>query len=266
MNAKITILGCGGSEGVPSLTTGYRNCDASNPYNKRLRSSIVISLESGDILIDSGPDLRQQLLKYGFAKNIKSVLYTHSHRDHIAGMDELRSINRLQQKYLNCYMSESAIEDIKASFKYAFSLTDKMVKERGIFAPWLHAHTITCLKDFNVQGLSVCATEQNHGYSTSVGFIFNKKFAYLTDFKELDEKYHHLYTNLHTLIIAAGAKNTHPCHSSLSETIELIKKLKPKQAFLTHLDNTLDYNEITEAVKGLNIKPCYDGLQIQTEL
>ncbi len=263
--SKVTILGCGSSEGVPSVETGYGACNSNNPYNNRLRTSIFIQHKNTNILVDTGPDLRQQLLTNSI-KNITNVIYTHAHQDHVSGIDELRAINRIMKKPIDCYMDKTTQDIITHNFSYAFGLTKELVKERGIFAPWLNVRQIKKDESFKINDLDIYVTEQCHGYSKSLGFVFNKKFAYLTDFKVLDESNHHFYENLDTLIVASGTLNPHPCHSCFSETVELVKKLKPKQAYLTHLNNRQDYDFMVKELKGLKIMPCYDGLTIPIKL
>ena len=183
MSIEITILGCGSSSGVPAIGNYWGNCDPSNPKNKRLRSSIFVKTNQTNIIIDATPDLRQQLLNAD-VKKLDGVLITHTHSDHINGVDDFRFLNVLMKKDINLFASKKSIDEIKNRFGYVF---EKLAPEaKGFYyKPCLNPNVI---KDrFNINELNIESIKQNHGFTESTGFKINN-FAYCTDVLDFEEQ------------------------------------------------------------------------------
>ena len=176
MSIEINILGCGSSSGVPAIGNSWGNCNPNNPKNRRLRSSILVSCNDTNIIIDATPDLRQQLLNAN-VKKLDAVLITHTHSDHINGIDDFRFLNVLMKQDINLYASKKSIDQIKQRFGYVF---EKLVPEANGFyyKPCLNPKIIT--KSFKVKDLKISSIVQNHGFTESLGFRINN-FAYCTD-------------------------------------------------------------------------------------
>ena len=261
-NYKITILGCGGSTGVPSIEYGWGNCNKQNAKNMRSRSSIFLEIvddsSNYNILFDCSPDFRSQALQ-NHIKHIDSILFTHAHADHIYGIDDLRSINRLIKNHINCYANNDTKNAIYQAFSYIF-LSKKPVDFNNISKPLLKFHEINYYKDFIIgNNIKITPTLQTHGKVETVGYIINNKIGYATDFSYLSEQTIELYKNLDLLIVSAFTLKPHIAHMPLNELINLLEILKPKHVILTHMGTAIDYNEVQSILPNY-IEPGYDGM------
>ena len=173
---KITLLGCGAAPGVPSVSTGWGRCDPANPKNRRRRASIVVEEGGTTLLVDTSPDLREQLLDSG-VRHLDGVLFTHAHADHIHGLDELREVNRAMRAPIPVYGTAETLDVLKYRFAYAF---EGIPEGKPIFRPWLIPHEIAPGREITVGAIRATPYLQDHGYSTTVGFRF-ADFAYSTD-------------------------------------------------------------------------------------
>mgnify|MGYP000373111697 CR=1 FL=1 len=252
---RVTILGCGASEGVPTITGKWGNCDPKNPKNQRSRASIAVQKNGTTLLVDTSPDLRSQWLASGL-RNLDAVLYTHDHADHTHGINDLKPFTHERKKPLPVYGDAATLRSIKSRFYYAF-LSDAETPD--IYRPFLTANIIR--DPFQVRDISVTPLVQDHGYSTSLGYRF-ETIAYSTDVVNLDEHAFQILEGIDIWIVDCIDINPRPSHSHLSKTLEWIKRVRPRQAYLTHMTALLDYETLLKDLpKG--VEPAYDGLVIE---
>ncbi|MDR0677178.1 MAG: MBL fold metallo-hydrolase [Holosporaceae bacterium] len=253
---RITILGCGSSEGVPVLGYGWGDCDKNNPKNFRTRSSIIIKTEETSLLIDMSPDLRQQLLLYDSC-NVDAVIFTHTHYDHVSGINELRSVFREQNKLLPVYGTLRDITEIKKKHAYLFERTG-----HKFYKPYLESHIIE--DKFTIGDISGLCFDQNHGFSQSLGIRIGN-FAYSTDVVSLSEDNFRFLYGVDTWIVdCVSIKNATQTHAHLDLVLEWEKEIKPRRVFLTHMGITMDYDTLLHILPE-NIKPSYDQMEITVD-
>jgi phosphoribosyl 1,2-cyclic phosphate phosphodiesterase len=263
MQYKITILGCGGSAGVPSIENGWGSCNPNNPKNYRTRTSMFLEVLNHNILFDVGPDFRTQALLNNI-KKIDSLLFTHPHADHIYGLDDIRSINRTMNKAIDTYLSKETYETLQKAFHYIFLTNDNKLNHDTFYKPVLNFNVVDYFDNFTLNNgkISIKTTKHNHGRIDTMGYVIDGRIGYATDFVTMDSKSIEAYKNLDLLIISAFTKNPHICHMTLEEVISLVQnQLKPKQAILTHMGVGLDYEEISNILPS-NIKMGFDGLVV----
>ncbi|MBF0093026.1 MAG: MBL fold metallo-hydrolase [Alphaproteobacteria bacterium] len=254
---RVTILGCGGAGGVPALSYGWGLCDPANPKNRRRRPAILV--ESGDtsILIDTPPDLREQLLDSG-TRRLDAVLYSHEHADHVHGIDDLREINRIMRAPIHVHATPRAMAGIRARFAYAFSTHE--TGEFPIYKPWLIPHEIA--GPFPVNGIEVTPFEQDHGYDmSSLGFRMGP-VAYSTDVVNLNDAAFAALEGVRLWIVDCFTDREHATHAHLDKSLEWIARLKPERAILTHMSPRLDYEALKASIPA-GIEPAYDGLTLE---
>lgn len=251
---KVTILGCGTSAGVPIIGNNWGACDPKEPKNRRLRSSILVQEDDTTLLVDTSPDMRQQLLNCNL-QSLTAVLYTHAHGDHCHGIDELRAVNWLIKKQVAVYADPMTMQELKNRFGYIF---DSPAPDQ-FYKPAVEPHIIE--GPFDVGGLTVIPFVQNHGKVTSLGFRF-KDFAYTTDAKALDEDAYAALEGVKVWVVDCVREAEHPTHSHLSQTLEWIARVRPERAYLTHMNNTMDYATL-KAKLPPGIEPAYDRLVVE---
>ena len=252
---RVTILGCGASEGVPVVTGNWGQCDPKNPRNVRTRASIAVEKEGTTLLVDTSPDLRSQWLSANLTRP-DAVLYTHDHADHTHGINDLRAFTYLNKIPIPIYGDSHTIESIKRRFAYAFpseelrpDIYHAFIKDNIIDGP------------FEIGSISIQPFLQGHGYSTSVGYRF-EKIAYSTDVVDLDEGAFKILEGIDIWVVDCIAREPRPSHSHLEQTLKWIERVKPKKAYLTHMSLLLDYESLLkELPKG--VEPAYDGLVIE---
>ncbi|CUW40262.1 putative Metal-dependent hydrolase [Magnetospirillum sp. XM-1] len=253
---KVTILGCGGAAGVPTISGGWGACDPANPRNRRLRSSILVEEGETRILVDTSPDLRQQLL----AANVRSVdalIYTHDHADHLHGIDDLREINRVTRKWLPVWGDVATLRTAQERFSYAFAPLEKM--DDCIYRPLLEAHAVN--GPFTIGGIEVIPFDQDHGYCRTLGLRFGS-FAYSTDVVSLPEASFAALKGVESWVIGCLVDYDHPTHAHIAKAVEWIERVGPKRAFITHMGSRLDYEAVRRAVPA-HVIPAHDGLVIE---
>ncbi len=251
---KITILGCGSSGGVPLIGNDWGACDPTNLRNHRSRVSILVEQDDATVLVDTSPDMRQQLIAANVQK-ISAVIYTHAHADHTHGIDDLRSVNWLMQKPIPVYGDAGTLDDLKIRFPYVFTGS----KVPGHFyKPSIEPHVID--GNFNIDAIKVIPFRQDHGYGHSLGFRFGH-FAYSTDAHNLDEAAFTALEGITTWVVDCVREAPHPTHSHLAQTLQWIERIKPQRAFLTHMNQSLDYDTL-KAKLPAGVEPAYDGLVI----
>lgn len=263
MTYKLTILGCGPSGGVPRVGPNWGACDKNNPKNRRLRCSVLIERLSEHgatkILIDTSPDLREQLLS-ARVKHLDGVLFTHDHADHTHGIDDLRPICFAMKKRVNIYCDETTAVSLTQRFSYCFA------KNIGAgYNPILRENIIEPRVPVKINGaggeIEVLPIEQRHGDITSLGFRIGN-LAYSPDISDLPDISRPQLHNLDVWIIDALRYTSHPSHFSVSQALAWTKKIGPKKAIFTHMATDLDYAKLkADLPKG--IEPAYDGMEIE---
>ena len=251
---KVTVLGCGASWGVPAIGPDWGRCDPADPRNRRRRCSLLVERSGHNLLIDTSPDLREQLLDAGIAR-LDAVLLTHAHADHLHGIDDLRIINRLIGKPLPFHASADALAEVDRRFGYAL----QPPPERALYRPALTGIPID--GPFTAAGMPVVPFAQDHGYVMSLGFRIGP-LGYSTDVTELGDDAFAALTGVELWIVDCMRREPHPTHSHLAKTLAWIERLRPRRAVLTHMDQSLDYRELTAELPAC-VEPGYDGLAIE---
>jgi len=252
---KATLLGCGASWGVPAIGPNWGRCDPGDPRNRRRRGSLLVESRGARLLIDTSPDLREQLLDAGVA-GLEAVLLTHAHADHLHGIDDIRMINRLIKRPLPLYADAATLAELRTRFGYVL----RPVAEGGPFyKPTLEPHEIT--GKFAAAGLAIVPFAQDHGYSTTLGFRIGA-LAYSTDVTELDDDAFAALAGVEVWIVDCLRREAHPTHSHLAKTLGWIERLRPRRAVLTHMDQSLDYRELAAELPP-GVEPGCDGLVIE---
>ena len=255
MTIEITILGCGSSGGVPLIGNIWGPCDPKDRRNIRRRVSILVKINNKTLLVDTSPDLRMQMLD-AKVKDVDAVLYTHSHADHVHGIDDLRAFcwQRKNNKPLPIYSDQYTIDQITNRFDYAFG------NKHGPAVPSLASNTIS-LGSNTIEGINVEAIKQIHGKGFSLGYRFDN-VAYSTDVNNLPNESMEQLKDLDLWIVDCVRYEPHYSHSHFDQTISWIKKLKPKRAILTHMGHWLDYTELKNKCPD-NVEPGIDGMVIK---
>lgn len=256
---KITILGCGNSLGVPVIGCECAVCTSDNPKNKRLRVSVFIEINGMNIVIDTSPDFRQQILLNNI-KKIDAVLYTHDHADHTHGLDDLRQFNILQGDVIPIYSNAEIISSLQKRFAYSF-LPRPM--EDQMFRPSLVSHILpdTQNHEFMIGDTKIIAFKQQHGKSHTLGYRIGD-FAYSTDVNILSDTAFETLAGVKCWVVDCLRYTPSYSHSHLENTLEWVKRVKPQQAILTHMAHEFDYDKLSsELPTGVFVG--YDGMVIE---
>lgn len=253
---KITFLGTGTSSGVPMIGCSCEVCTSSNKKDKRLRSSILVESETTSIVVDTTPDFRYQMLRAG-VKKLDAVLFTHPHKDHIAGLDDVRAFNYFQQKPMELYANSLTEEAIKREFAYAFS--DK--KYPGI--PNLNLNTID-EKPFVIGDIPVIPILVWHLKMPVLGFRFGS-FTYITDANRIDEDEKEKIKGSESLVLNALRKEPHISHFTLDEAIAMTQELGASHGYFTHISHQLGRHDSINANLPAGIQLAYDSLQLSVQ-
>lgn len=249
---KVTILGCGTSGGVPRIGNHWGDCDPANPKNRRRRVSILIEHEDTVVLVDTSPDMREQCLDANVSR-LDAVLYTHDHADHSHGLDELRPLAYQNKKEIPVYGDAKTLATLEHRFQYAF------VPESDYFKPFVRSHVID--GPFTVGTIPVVPFIQHHGDKTSLGFRFGD-IAYSTDVVGFPEASFEALDGVDVWIVDALQRRPHPTHSHLAQTLDWIKRVKPRRSILTHMTLDMDYATLVDELPP-GVEPGYDGLVIE---
>ncbi len=253
MSLKFIILGCGSSMGVPRLDGYFGKCNPKIKKNYRSRCSAIITSKNSNTLIDTSPDLRDQLLKHKI-KNIDRVLYSHFHADQTHGINDLRIFYLKNKRKIPIYTDTFTKRKLLSNFKYCFKntksyppiATTKILKKDNVFI------------DNNVK-IKIKSIKVRHGDVECNAFIINSKCAYISDVNKIYNKDLKYFKNLDFFVIDCLRYKRHPSHFNLEEAINLIKFLKPKKAILTNMHSDLDYRTLKNKLPQ-NIQPAYDGM------
>ncbi len=253
---RVTVLGSGGSAGVPVIGNQWGNCDPTNPKNHRTRPSVLVEQDGVAVLVDTSPDLRQQLLAAD-VQRLDAVVWSHQHADHAHGIDELREICRLMQKPLDVYGMADHMEELKRRFGYCFQ---PLPEGAPVYRPVLTPHAVD--GPFSVKGMTIIPFVQDHGYTLTLGYRFGD-FAYSTDVVRLDEAAFAALAGVKVWVVdCVREEPPHPVHSHLAQTLDWIARVKPERAYLTHMNNTMDYETVRRKLPP-GVEPAYDGLVIE---
>jgi phosphoribosyl 1,2-cyclic phosphate phosphodiesterase len=251
---KITFLGTGTSQGIPLIGCQCVVCRSADAKDKRTRTSILVETNGKTIVVDCGPDFRQQFLRENILK-LDAVLMTHEHKDHLAGLDEVRAFNYLQKKAMPVYATERVQLAIKREYAYIF----EEPSYPGI--PKIDLHTIG-LQNFSVEGIPVVPIEVMHHQLPVHGFRFGN-FTYITDANFISPKEKEKIKGSEVLVLNALRREPHISHYTLAQALELIEELKPKQAYLTHISHQLGLHEEVEKELPVGVNIAYDGLVVE---
>ena len=260
---RFTILGCGSSPGVPRITGDWGACDPLNPKNRRRRASLLVERIAEDggvttIVIDTGPDFRDQMITSN-VRHLDGVVYTHSHADHIHGIDDLRGFWLENKRRIDVYADGFSLQRLRESFGYCF---EKPVD--SAYPAIVLAHEITHSEPFDLSGnggtIRFLPLVQIHGSIKSLGFRIGD-FAYCSDVSDFPAETVGQLQDLDVLVIDALQYRPHPSHLSLDESLAWIERLKPRRAILTHMHTPLDYETVAAAVPA-GVEPGFDGLTI----
>jgi len=253
---KITFLGTGTSSGVPMIACDCPVCTSADKKDKRLRSSIMVESETTSIVIDTTPDFRYQMLRANI-KKLDAVLFTHPHKDHIAGLDDVRAFNFFQQKPMEIYANSLTEEGIKREFAYAFS--DK--KYPGL--PSLNLNTID-ESPFMIGDIPVIPVLVWHLKMPVLGFRFGN-FTYITDANRIDDEEKEKIKGSEVMVLNALRKEKHISHYTLDEAVAMVQELAVPQAYFTHISHQLGKHEEVNAGLPKGIELAWDGLELKEE-
>lgn len=257
-HARVTVLGSGTSSGVPAIGCTCATCRSADPRDRRLRPSIHLALDGGgSILVDTSTDLRQQALTHNLTR-VDAILFTHSHADHIFGLDDVRRFNMLQRAPIPAYADARTRDDLRRSFHYIFDPETP----RGGGIPDIELRVIE--GRFDVMGLDVQPVSLLHGQRPILGFRFGR-FAYLTDCNAIPEASWPLLEGLDVVILDALRHRAHPTHFSVSEALKVVEQLAPRQTYFTHMCHDLPH-EATNRTLPKGVELAYDGLTFDVQV
>jgi len=254
MTIEITVLGTGTSQGVPVVACNCRVCDSNDPRDQRLRTAVLIETHEKTIVIDAGPDFRQQMLREK-VKKLDALLISHNHKDHTGGLDDVRAFNWIQKKPMDVYARDSVLKSIKKDFDYAFE------EEKYPGVPQINLHTITS-KPFEIRSEQIIPIDAMHAQMPVFGFRIGD-FSYLTDASIIEPEEMDKMKGSKFIIINALRKEKHYSHFNLEEAIEILQYLKPEKGYLTHISHQMGLHEQVSKELPPRIELAYDGLKLQ---
>lgn len=250
---KVTFLGTGTSQGVPVIACDCPVCSSLDYRDKRLRSSIHLEIEGKSLVVDTGPDFRQQMIREKI-HHLDGVLFTHEHKDHTGGLDDIRSYNFLQKKDMPIYGTKKVLNQIKREFAYIF----EEVRYPGV--PSVITHEITN-EPFCAEGIQVVPIQVLHYRLPVFGFRFGD-FTYITDAKYIEDSELEKIKGTKVLVLNALQQTHHLSHFTLEEAIQLVQLIKPELAYFTHISHRLGTHQEVEKSLPPNIHLAFDGLKI----
>ena len=251
---KLRILGCGTSFGVPRIGGDWGECDPSEPRNRRRRASILIEHKDVRILVDTSPDLREQLLDAD-VEQLDAVIWTHDHADHCHGIDDLRQIYHVRGSAIPGFAREATLESLRKRFTY-------VLEGKGGYPAIVAAERLP--DEIRIGEIVVRVVDQPHGNITSAGLRFEaegRSICYSTDCNALTKAMRETFEGTDLWVVDALRRRPHPTHPNLALALEWIGALRPGRAILTHMDNSMDYRSLL-AELPVGVEPGFDGLEI----
>lgn len=251
---KITFLGTGTSQGIPVIGSNHPVCLSDDPKDKRLRSAVHISVDGHSFVIDTGPDFRMQMLNAKI-EHLDAVIFTHEHKDHTAGFDDIRPFNFKQKIDMPVYATSRVLEALKRDYAYIFSPN----KYPGI--PTVALHEIAN-QPFDVNGVMFIPIEVMHMHLPVFGYRV-KDFTYITDAKTITESEKEKIKGSKVLVLNALRIDEHYSHFNLQEALDLVEELQPERAYFTHISHLLGFHEEVSKRLPKNVYLAYDGLEVE---
>ena len=251
---KVRILGCGTSSGVPRVGNDWGECDPAESKNRRRRVSILVEHEGVRILVDTGPDLREQLLDARIC-DVDAVIWTHDHADHCHGIDDLRQLYHVRGAPVPGFARRDTLETLRLRFAYAFN-------GKGEYPPVVHPNLLP--DELELGELRIRIVDQPHGSITSAGLRFDahgRSLVYSTDVNGLTEEMISLYSGTDVWIVDALRRRPHPSHAHLAQALDWTQIIVPRRTILTHMDQSMDYAALRAELPG-GVEPGYDGMEI----
>ncbi len=249
---EILVLGSGTSHGVPMIGCSCKVCTSTNPKNRRYRTAVFVREGDATVLIDAPPELRLQLIENGIT-HTDAVLFTHTHADHVFGLDDIRRINDMSGKAMPIYGKQKVLDDIKRVFRYAFKQTQLAGGKPKI-------NLVPINGPFRVNGLKVEPLKVYHGSFSIWAFRFGG-FAYVTDVSRIPHKSEERLRDLDFLVLDAVRFKRHPTHFNLEQALEVVSRIKPKRTALTHLSHDFDHDEVNKTLPS-GVELAYDGMKV----
>lgn len=254
---KVTFLGTGSSTGTPGVGVGWGACDPAEPKNRRLRPSILVEEGETRLLVDTSPDLREQLLRTG-VNRVDAVLYTHAHADHLHGIDDLRALNRAMDARIPAYADAATLKVIDERFGYV--VAPLRHGSTNFYKPCIDPHEIVPGRPFRVGSIEVAPFDQDHGFSRTVGFRFGP-IGFSTDLVNMTEEAYQALNGVEVWIVSSFQEAPHPTHAHVDRALEWIGRVKPRRAVLTHLSVALDHAALQARVAPVEV--AYDGMIVE---
>lgn len=255
MELTLTFLGTGTSHGIPVIGCRCPVCTSNDPRNNRFRCSVLLQYEGHNVVIDTATEFRLQSIRAGLTR-LDAVLYTHSHADHVGGLDDLRSFSEQQGAPIPCYGNAECLDDIRNRFDYIFKKT-----QMGGGKPRLDLHPVD--RPFDLFGLRIVPVPIYHGRLRVFGYRFGRA-AYVTDCNSIPEESAELLKGLDLLVLDALRWRPHPTHFDIEEALAEVARLKPRKTLFTHLTHDLDH-ATTNAQLPPGVELAYDGLSLTLE-
>ncbi|HOK25052.1 MAG TPA: MBL fold metallo-hydrolase [Bacteroidales bacterium] len=251
---KITFLGTGTSQGVPVIACDCKTCQSDDPRDKRLRTSLLLETEKAIIVFDAGPDFRQQMLREKVT-HIDAIVLTHEHKDHIAGMDDVRAFNYKTRDAIDIFAEERVLKEIRREYSYVFA------EQQYPGIPKMRLNEINT-ENFSIKGLEIIPVRVMHFRLPILGFRIGD-FAYITDANSVPEESKEKLYGVKYLVVNALRKEKHISHFSLYEAINFIREISPRQAYITHISHQMGlYRDVSKELPP-EIKLAFDGLSIE---
>jgi phosphoribosyl 1,2-cyclic phosphate phosphodiesterase len=252
---QVYFLGTGTSQGIPVIGSSHPVCKSNDLKDKRLRVSVWITWDENSIVIDCGPDFRQQMLTSRCSK-LDALLFTHEHADHTAGLDDIRPFFFKQKSDIPVYASQRVLENLKRRFDYIFENENKYPG-----APSVQTFVVNNNKHFNIAGTEIIPINVNHGNVQVFGYRI-QDFVYLTDVKTIDDSELEKLKGIKVLVVNALREEEHHSHFSLQDALDFIHLIQPERAYLTHISHHLGFHEEVQKRLPENVFLAYDNLKI----
>ena len=255
---SITILGSGTSQGVPVIACDCHVCTSKNAYDKRLRASILVNFNGENFVVDAGPDFRYQMLRAN-VKSLRGVLFTHEHKDHIGGLDDVRAFNFRESRDMEVFCTKNVEIALHREYHYVFS------EERYPGIPMININNIDLLPFELPGGLPVVPIRVMHYKMPVTAFRFCD-FTYITDAKTIEDTEIEKIKGTKVLVVNALRLAEHISHFNLKDALELVEKIKPEKTYLTHISHLFGTHEEIQSMLPANVFPAYDGLMIELDV